>query len=323
MSSWWDAVRSWFRKGRKGGFPKPDPEDPDQVQHFTGREDWISRRKNLPTARNSREISEELNAKIRAQAFFSARVAEGHILDRLREVSDAFTRGEIGQAEARTRLKEFLVSQGYDPQDGSLTNLASTSRLNLILEQNARMGYAVGRWQEGMDPDVKERFPCWRYVGSTALSPRDSHARYAGHVYAKDDPVWHSIFPPSDFGCKCSVEDCDAPPEKAPKEITPPESGFAFDPAHAFEEFDYDAIKDAELREKTRDGVERILAEKHPEYENIDYRPHKKPTKELEAGLDAVGSVWKTPRLERIPVEFMQKDHAELAGDYCHRIRCG
>ena len=111
---------------------------------------------------------------------------------------------------------------GYDPQDGSLTNLASTSRLNLILEQNARMAYAVGRWQEGMDPDIKERFPCWRYVGSTALSPRDSHARYAGHVYAKDDPVWHSIFPPSDFGCKCSVEDCDAPPEKAPKEITPP-----------------------------------------------------------------------------------------------------
>ena len=196
-----------------------------------------------------------------------------------------------------------------------MRNLASTSRLNLILEQNARMGYAVGRWQEGMDPDIKERFPCWRYVGSTALSPRDSHARYAGHVYAKDDPVWHSIFPPSDFGCKCSVEDCDAPPEKAPKEITPPESGFAFDPAHAFERFDYDAIKDAELREKTRDGVERILAEKHPEYENIDYRPHRRPTEELEAGLDAVGSVWKTPRLKRIPVEFMQKDHAELAGE--------
>ena len=53
----------------------------------------------------------------------------------------------------------------------------------LIPEQNARMAYAVGRWQEGMDPDIKERFPCWRYVGSTALSPRDSHARYAGHVY--------------------------------------------------------------------------------------------------------------------------------------------
>ena len=281
MSSWWDAVRSWFRNGREGGFPEPDRKNPD-VQHFSGRENWISRRKNLTTSLGSREISEVMSAKIRAQAFFSARVAEGHILDRLRDVSDAFTRGETGQAEARTRLKQFLVSEGYDPQNGSLSNLASTARLNLILEQNARMGYAVGRWQEGMDPDIKERFPCWRYVGSTALSPRDSHARYAGHVYAKDDPVWHSIFPPSDFGCKCSVEDCDDPPEKAPKEITPPESGFAFDPAHAFEKFDYDAIKDAELREKTRDGVEKILAE---ESQTGRTKPAETPYMNFQTGL--------------------------------------
>ena len=288
MTSWWDAVRSWFRNGRKGGFPEPDRENPDQVQHFTGREDWISRRKNLTTSLGSQEISEELDAKIRAQAFFSARVAEGHILDRLREVSDAFTRGEIGQAEARTRLKQFLVSEGYDPQNGSLSNLASTARLNLILEQNARMGYAVGRWQEGMDPDVKERFPCWRYVGSTALSPRDSHARYAGHVYSKDDPVWHRIFPPSDFGCKCSVEDCDAPPEKAPKEITPPESGFAFDPAHAFEKFDLGSVKNDAARTNLHDGLlafcqkgnfsasfygaqpQKLLPESYREPENIE-----------------------------------------------------
>ena len=136
-----------------------------------------------------------------------------------------------------------------------MRNLASAARLNLILEQNARMGYAVGRWQEGMDPDVKERFPCWRYVGSTALSPRDSHARYAGHVYSKDDPIWHRIFPPSDFGCKCSVEDCDAPPEKAPKDVQPAHSGFAFDPAHAFEKFDLGSIKTIEGREKLHDGL--------------------------------------------------------------------
>ena len=115
MSFWWDAVRNWFRNGRKGDYPEPDGEE-DQVQHFTGREDFLSRRKNLPTSLGSREISEEMDAKIRAQAFFSARVEEGRILDRLREVSDAFTRGEIGQAEARTQLKQFLVSLGYDPQ---------------------------------------------------------------------------------------------------------------------------------------------------------------------------------------------------------------
>ena len=121
-----------------------------------------------------------------------------------------------------------------------------------------------------MDPDVKERFPCWRYVGTTSAMPRDSHARYAGHVYSKDDPVWHKIFPPSDFNCKCSVEDCDAPAETAPKEVPMPESGFSFDPAHAFEEFDYDAIKDPGLRENTREGVQKILVRVKPETDLLE-----------------------------------------------------
>ena len=67
--SWWDAVRNWFRGKRKGDFPEPNRENPDSVQHFTGREDWIRRRKNLTTALGSREISEEMDAKIRAQSF--------------------------------------------------------------------------------------------------------------------------------------------------------------------------------------------------------------------------------------------------------------
>ena len=117
------------------------------------------------------------------------------------------------------------------------------------------MSAAVGRWQVSMDPEIRDRWPCWRYIGSTALNPRDSHARYAGKVYRKDDPIWHKIYPPSDFGCQCDVEDCDEEPDKAPEEIEPPESGFAFDPAHAFEEFDLGKIKDEELRKKTEEGL--------------------------------------------------------------------
>ena len=163
-----------------------------------------------------------------------------------------------------------MVDSARSTGQGGLSNLASTGRLNLILEQNARMAYAVGRWQEGMDPDIKERFPCWRYVGTTSAAPRDSHARYAGHVYSKDDPIWHTIFPPSDFNCKCSVEDCDAPAETAPKEVLPAESGFSFDPAHAFEKFDYDAIKDPELRAKTKAGVEKMLVRAKPETDLLE-----------------------------------------------------
>lgn len=123
------------------------------------------------------------------------------------------------------------------------------------------MAAAAGQYQAGMDPDIKERFPCWRYIGSTALVPRDTHARFAGKVFRKDDPIWHKIFPPSDFNCKCSVEDCDDEPDEAPQDVESAESGFAFDPAHAFEEFELSAINDNTLRKKTEDGLKHILSE--------------------------------------------------------------
>lgn len=249
--TWWDAVKKWFDGNRSGSFPVPGEGTSDRETEYNGATEWLAKRANLTTVMNSREIAEEWTAKARAQAFFSARVAEEHILARLRRVSDAFSRGEIGLAEARTELKHFLRAEGKDDGKGGLRNLASTARLNLILEQNARMAAAVGQYQAGMDPDILERFPCWRYIGSTALNPRDSHARYAGKVYRKDDPIWRKIFPPSDFNCKCSVEDCDDEPDKAPEKVDPPESGFAFDPAHAFETFDLSKIQDNGLREKT------------------------------------------------------------------------
>ena len=296
--TWWDAVRNWFRNRRKShdapDFPVPSQSLPDNLVTYDGANEWLRRRLNLATSKNSAQISEDVPAKIRAHCFFSARVAEGHILDKLREVSDAFSRGEIGQVEARTQLKQFLAAQGYDPRKDGLKNLASTARLNLILEQNARMAAAVGRYQAGRDPDIEERFPCWRYIGSTAANPRDSHARYAGHVYRKSDPVWHRIFPPSDFGCKCSVEDCDDPAETAPTDIKDAESGFKFDPAEAFSGYDLRQINDPDLKLQTKDGLDVLTGQNFIFDDSIEgpialRDPRYKSSVEL--GLESV-SVW-------------------------------
>lgn len=89
------------------------------------------------------EIVSGMEPKINAQSFFSARVAEAHILDKLREVSDGYSRGEFGLGEARNKLKDFLRGEGYDPHQAGLRNLASTARLNLILKQNAAMAHSA------------------------------------------------------------------------------------------------------------------------------------------------------------------------------------
>jgi len=184
---------------------------------------WLKSRNNLPTALGSAELS-ALDSSVRVSSFFSAKVAEARILDRLREVSDRYSRGELDRTSARAALKVFLGENGYkaddvaaNPPDGvkrkdwdrnnAITNLASTGRLNLILDQNFRMAAAVGQYQVSMDPDIAERWPNYRYI--TGPNPRDSHAALDGFVAKKTDPIWSRIFPPWAFRCNCSVEDCD------------------------------------------------------------------------------------------------------------------
>ena len=222
---------------------------------------WMDSRLNLLTNKNSRQIAADIPAKIRAQMFFSASVADARVLEKIREVTRAYFRGELGLAEARKRFAQWIDARGIgDPRDRRMSNIASAARIDLILSQQAKMGAAVGRYQVSRDPDIEERYPCWRYIAGH--NPRPEHAALDGKVFRKDDPFWATHYPPWDFNCNCDVEDCDEPAQTPPKyDGQPPASGFQFDPAHAFEEFDYDAIKDAELRAKTRAGVEKILSQ--------------------------------------------------------------
>ncbi|MDD3154922.1 MAG: phage minor head protein [Victivallaceae bacterium] len=214
---------------------------------------FLRKRKNLPTELGSFELSEAFDAKLRAQSFFSARVSDERVLEVLRRMSDKVSKGEIDVAGARVFVKKFLAKNRpgqYDPEDGSITNLASTARLNLIFEQNAKMAAAVGRYEVDRSPEVEERWPSWRYI--TGARSRADHARLDGKVYLKSDPFWHKFYPPWEFNCNCDVENSDETPGSiAPKDYPEePLSGYKFDPAHAFESFDTGKIKDPAARKR-------------------------------------------------------------------------
>lgn len=233
---------------------------------------YISRRVNLPTEKSHAEIVSDMEPKIKAQSFFSARVAEAHILDKLREVSDGYSRGEFGLGEARNKLKDFLRGEGYDPHQAGLRNLASTARLNLILKQNAAMAHSAAEWHRMHDPDAMKVFPYVRYHARNDSRTRGEHAHLDGRIFRKDDPFLSTHTPPWEFNCRCWLEEItEKEAGKTPALIQPPtpedkvtvdsRSGFSFDPAHAFEKFEFDAIKDPGLRAKAKDGVEKLLGE--------------------------------------------------------------
>lgn len=225
---------------------------------------WMDSRLNLLTNKNSRQIAADIPAKVRAQIFFSASVADARVLEKIREVTTAYFRGELGLSEARKRFAQWIDARGIgDPTDRRISNIASAGRIDLILSQQAKMGAAVGRYQVSRDPDIEERYPCWRYIAGH--NPRPEHAALNGKVFRKDDPFWATHYPPWDFNCNCDVEDCDEPAQTPPKYDTkPPESGFQFDPAHAFERFDFSAIKDPALQAQAKAGVMQMLGQTSP-----------------------------------------------------------
>ena len=216
--------------------------------------DYIDRRINLPTAKSHADIVRDLEPKIKAQAFFSARVAEARILERLRSVTDAYSRGEMGLGEARNILKDFLKAEGYDPHQAGLRNLAGTARLNLILKQNAAMTHAAAEWKRMHDPDAMKVFPYVRYHARSDSKTRSAHSDLDGKIFRKDDPFLRTHTPPWEFNCRCYLEEITEKEAQRHagmiQETTPAdkvtidsESGFVFDPEHAFEEHNLTSLQ--------------------------------------------------------------------------------
>ena len=112
------------------------------------------------------------------------------------------------------------------------------------------MAKAAGDYDRMYKPANLKIFPYVRYRASVgSRNPRSEHGRYDGMIFHKDDPWLKTHWPPWDFGCNCELENLtEEEAQEDPGRIqqkTPPnlvtvdsKSGFSFDPAHAFEEYD-------------------------------------------------------------------------------------
>ena len=203
-------------------------------------------KKLLPTTLSSAQLSQLLVA-IRQRALFSARCTNAVFLQRLDDLLKPILNAKVADAQgpqalkgmseskARATLKEFQDATDYTAPEGkagTIEDLSSDSRLNLIIRMNVGFARGFGSWKQGQTPAILDQYPCQElYRREDRKEPRDWPARWqeaggqfygeggdydAGRMIArKDDPIWEAIsafglpYAPFDFNSGMDLMDVD------------------------------------------------------------------------------------------------------------------
>lgn len=192
----------------------------------------------MPTSMGSAELA-RLEAAVRERAMFSARTMNEQYLQAIAERVRALLGDEgLNQATARLELKQILREIGYEAEpgeEGTIKDLSSDARINLVLETNVEMAQGYGQWIQGQDPELLDFYPAqelfraearkeerpWKSViwPEAARAVGDTGAlsalRFGRMVARKDSPIWEHIsdfgqpYPPFKFNSGMDVMDVD------------------------------------------------------------------------------------------------------------------
>ena len=171
----------------------------------------------LATALGTAELR-ELGADVLMRSTFTARGTNAIFVSKLDEVVRMMASGDLDEASARLALLETLRALGYTPEGGfpddppgtvppavagSIQDLSSFRRLNLIVETQRAMMTGAGQMIRGFDPTRIALAPAFELIRVLdADVPRDWQARwmivggelYEGRIIAlKGDPRWGEL----------------------------------------------------------------------------------------------------------------------------------
>ena len=192
-------------------------------------------RKLLPTSLGSSEVRDAIAEDVRARSVFVSRGTNAIFLAKVQEVTTQIADGELDYASGRLALLETLRELGYTPEGGfpddlpgtvppavagSLQDLKSTRRLNLIIETQVELVRGRGQQLRGMNPETLAAKPAWELVRFFPVEvPRDWPARWeiaggtlvdGGRMIAlKGDPLWGELGSSANFE---DALDVDFPP---------------------------------------------------------------------------------------------------------------
>jgi hypothetical protein len=188
----------------------------------------------LPTTLSSEELK-GIGADIRERAMFSARTDYASHLQTIQDQVDKMIEGKTDPATARQELQDSLDRLDYKPEvgaEGTITDLRSDQRLDLIIKTNREMVQGYGAWEQSQA--TLDSYPAQELIRAEGRKvPREWYQRWldaGGELYPGNpeglplsedgqgrcialvnDPIWSAIsefglpYPPFDFGSGVDV----------------------------------------------------------------------------------------------------------------------
>lgn len=212
--------------------------------------EYLKNKKIMPTNKTSSEIVADWSDDARARAFFSARVTKADVLESMRRRIIQVVEGKISKEQARWWMREFLATDGKNAlremgflaneadmnDNNKLSELGSTRRLKLVIEQNVSNARAAAEYDGFVE--TKAVYPIAEYYTAGDVHVRAKHAALNGNIYKVGSPEMRRVYPPNDFRCRCGMRqlradelDGRAIESSAPDADSLSSSGFAFDPS--------------------------------------------------------------------------------------------
>ena len=142
-----------------------------------------------------------LKAESRARAFRMAGVNKASLIQSAQNEIRKALRDGVSYRDLQNRLVKIFGQEGVEA--------LPTNHLRIIMRQNMLTAYGVARKRFLEQPAVIKRLPFWEYLTVADGGVRPDHKALHGKVFRADDPVWKRIYPPWDWGCRCSIRALD------------------------------------------------------------------------------------------------------------------
>lgn len=167
--------------------------------------DDLAARQLLPTALSSAEIREQWESDLRQRSLFSARTTKADILASYREQLTELLDGQTNVATARAKLQDLFDGLGYDAERGgfegeevepaergSLRDLSSDQRINLVLQTNLRQVANAAFHQRATQDDELYWFPAYELVRIYPRQVPRGERRVKGGIVPDPGQDWPS-----------------------------------------------------------------------------------------------------------------------------------